>query len=438
MSKKGDFYDHINCPKVLVVSHNCFSKNGSNGRTLGNLFTNWPKEALAQFYITNEFPNSEVCDNYFRVTDTEALKAFYKGDVTGRIINKKLILEDKGKKNLSSLHKINRKKTSIKYIVRNFIWDSNRWKNKNFEKWINDYNPDIILIQLGDYAFMLRIALTIAEQRDIPVIIYNSEDYYFKDKKSLSPLYHFYRTDYKYQFRKLMSNVSFSVYNSEMLQNTYQNDFKHCSTVIMTSSDVTPKIDKEINSPLIITYLGNLGVGRHEPLIEIANTLQELDPNIFLDVYGKAPNSDVEKALNECTGIRQKGFVPYDEVISIMKSSDLLLHAENFSDFSRWDLKHGFSTKIADSLASGTCFFMYAPDNLASVRYLMEKKAAYVVTNKNDLKEALRVILNDEDLRQSCVDNALRTVKDNHNINLNANKFKSLIVDAVKKVSENK
>ena len=41
------------------------------------------------------------------------------------------------------------------------------------------------------------------------------------------------------------------------------------------------------------------------------------------------------------------------------------------------------------------------------------------------------MILNDEDLRQSCVDNALRTVKDNHNINSNANKFKSLIVDAV-------
>ena len=428
----------VKYPKILVLSHNCFSKSGANGRTLANFFINWPAESLAQFYINNENPDSEVCDNYFRVTDVEAFKAFYKGDKVGRIVNKEELSENNEDRPLNNFYKKSRKKTPFYYIARNFIWDSNRWKSNKFEKWINDFNPDIVLIQLGDYAFMLRIALNIAEKRGIPIAIYNSEDYYFKDKKSFSLLYHYYRADYKYQFKKLISYASHSIYNSEMLQNTYQNEFEHHSTIIMTSTNITPKEDKKINSPLIISYLGNLGVGRHEPLIEIATTLNELNPNVYLDIFGRAPNQEVEKALATCTSIRLKGFVSYDEVISVMKSSDLLIHAENFSDFYQWDLKHGFSTKIADSLASGTCFFVYAPVDMASVHYLMEQKAACVVTNKEDLKETLQALISDKNLRQSYADNALRTTKENHTADFNADKFKSLLEDVVKKVSENK
>ena len=419
-------------PNILVVSHNCFSKSGSNGRTLANFFLNWPKDSLAQFYISNEVPDSEVCEKYFRVTDIEALKAVYKGIKPLGAIKREENSNLNENVSFQKIYKKHRNRKSFNYIARNFVWDSNRWRSKYFEEWVDNFNPDIIVLQLGDYAFMLRIALKLAEKKRIPLVVYNSEDYFFKDIKSISPLYQYYRSDYKKQVRKLISYASCSVYNSNMLQQTYQNEFEHKSTVIMTSSDIIPVKNKEINSHIIVSYLGSLEVGRHVPLIEIAEILHNLDPNAYLDIYGKIPNKEVEAALNSCSGIRFKGFVSYDEVVEIIKISDLLVHAENFSEYSQWDLKHSFSTKIADYLASGNCFFVYAPKNMACVRYLMEKKAACIVTNKENLKDSLKSIIHDKDLRQSYIENALLTVKDNHSADYNADKFNNLLINIIK------
>lgn len=427
MMKNKDFHEDNKHPKVLVVAHNCFSKTGSNGRTLGNFFDGYPKESLAQFYISNEVPDSEVCDNYFRVTDVEALKSCYKDTKSGRKIKKEIKTDEKQDMALNNLYKRHRKRTSLNYILRNIIWDSSIWKNKEFEKWIDDFNPDIILLQLGDYAFMLRIALKLAKKRGIPLVIYNSEDYYFKDRRSLSPLYHYYRHDYKCEVRKLISYSSQSIYNSEMLQQTYQSEFQHQSTYIMTSTDITQTENKKTNSPLIVSYLGNLGVGRHEPLIEIAEVLHKLSPDVYLDIYGTVPNKEVEKAFRECSGIRIKGFVPYDEVIRIMKCSDLLVHVENFSDYYQWDLKHAFSTKIADSLASGTCLFIYAPNNMAFSQYLMKNDSACVVIEPKNLSVAINKLIDDEKYRQGFVKVALKISDINHNKEINKKKFIDVI-----------
>ena len=70
--------ENIRFPRILVISNNCFSKTNSNGRTLGNFFTGWPKDRLAQFYIQNEIPDFDVCEQFFRVTDSEAMKALLK------------------------------------------------------------------------------------------------------------------------------------------------------------------------------------------------------------------------------------------------------------------------------------------------------------------------------------------------------------------------
>jgi len=423
---------------ALIISHNCFSKTGSNGRTLGNFFIGWPKEALAQFYINNEIPDSSVCDNYFRVTDTEVLKALYKGSRVGRIVKKETIIDDKEDVSLKNLYKKHRKRTSFNYIVRNLIWNSNKWKSRKFKEWIDEFNPNVVLLQVGDYEFMFKIALSIAKERKIPLIVYNSEDYYFKDQKSLSPMYLYYRNQFKKQFEKLMAYSAHSIYNSEMLQETYNKRFDHKSTVIMTATEITPDKIENKNKRFIISYLGNLGVGRHEPLIEVAEALREVAPGVCLDIYGKIPSEEVEQALRACNGIRLKGFVSYDEVIRVMKHSDLLVHAENFSEFYQWDLKHAFSTKIADSLASGTCLFVYAPENMACIKYLRENKSAYVITNKKDLNESLRKLMNDKNLRQSYIDNALKVVNNRHNADVNAENFKDIVCSIVKKVSGTK
>lgn len=419
----------IRYPRLMVISHNCFSKSGSNGRTLANFFINWPKESLSQFYIINEVPDSDICSNYFRVTDIEALKSCYKKVEVGRRIDvQNLQTEERSKDgNLNKIYNRSRKRTPIFYIVRNFIWNRNKWKNEKYESWINDFNPNVVFLQVGDYAFMIRIALDIALNRNIPVVIYNCEDHYLKEKKSFSPLYKYYRLDYKHQVEKLFKYSSFSIYNSEMLKYSFQNQFKIESDVIMTSTNITPLENKMVNAPLKVSYLGNLGLGRHVSLIEIAEELHELDANIYLDVYGKSRDEKVEKSLSECAGVKFKGFVPYDEVVNIMQRSDILVHVENFSSYYQWYLKHAFSTKISDCLGSGTCLFIYAPKSIAFTKYLSDNNAACVVTDKNSLQESLEHILADDQLRKNIADNALILSHLNHDANTNAIKIRDII-----------
>lgn len=416
-------------PKILVISHNCFSKHGSNGRTLANFFVEWPNESLAQFYINNEVPDSEVCNNYYRVTDIEVLKSFLKKVKVGKIIEKdKLVNLAEENKKLTTLYKRSRKKTTLNYLIRNFLWDRDTWRNKDFEEWIDKFDPDLILLQLGDYSFMLRIALKIAKHKEIPLILYNSEDYYFKDKKSFSPFYHLYRSDYKRLVERVINYASHSIYNSSMLQKTYNKKFDHESTVIMTSTEIEPSFHKVDNSSMIISYLGNLGVGRYEPLIEIANAIHDFDRNLYVDIYGKIPNEKAEKSLMECNGIRIKGFIPYEDVIKVVRQSDVLIHAENFSEFYKWDLKHAFSTKIADSLASGTCFFMYAPEDMAATKYLNDNNIAYVANNKSDMENIIKDLISDKSKREFYVSNAQAVVRLNHDIDKNGKIFRNLMI----------
>lgn len=433
MIKDNDSMNEDTYPKVLVFSHNCFSNSGSNGRTLGNFFVGWPKDSLAQFYIYNEIPDSSVCEKYFRVTDIEVLKAFYKGERVGEVVERHNIIKNQDGKMLKNIYLKHRKKTPINYLVRNLIWNSGRWKSEEFKKWVDDFNPDVILWQVGDYEFMIEIVLKIAVERNIPVFLYNSEDYYFKDKKSISLLRFLYRFQYKRKFEKLIKYTSYTVYICDMLQETYNKRFIHKSSVLMTSTSIVPLLDKKENEAFITSYLGNLGLGRHESLIDIANSLQKIDQRFKLDVYGKIPNETVEVELKRCSGIRYMGLIPYQEVISVMQQSDLLVHAENFSDYSRWNLKHAFSTKISDSLASGTCLLVYAPENLAFVKYLSDTKSAYTVTDKNDLVESLNTLINDRELRKKYINTALKVVGARHNIFDNANKFKNLILDTLRK-----
>ena len=72
--------------KILVISNNCFAKNNSNGRILGCLFKNIPVDDVAQFYIVNGTNDFEVCQNYYHVSDSMAIRSWYSGKGIGNII----------------------------------------------------------------------------------------------------------------------------------------------------------------------------------------------------------------------------------------------------------------------------------------------------------------------------------------------------------------
>lgn len=418
-------------PKILVISHNCFSQSGSNGRTLANFFIGYPKERLAQFYIYNEIPDSSVCQNYYRVTDKEAVKAIIGGNV-GSVIENEI---QKSVNEVGAREYKKPKKTPLVYLMRECVWSIGRWKNKKLKTWIESVAPDLILFQAGDAAFLFDFAHELAEKRDIPLVIYNSESYYFKEKNYLTNSlgakfwYKILHWNFKRCARKSILFSSASIYISDMLQQLYYNEFKKPSYTIMTSTELTGEYNYSKSVDTKITYLGNLGVGRTDTLIELGKILHSIDKKYKINVYGQAPEA-VITLLKESIGICYCGFVSYKECVKIMMESTILIHVENFSEFYLEDSKYAFSTKIADSLASGTCLFLYAPKEISCSQYLEEYQAACVANDSKEAYEKLQELLRNEELRNNYAKRGMKIALENHSMENNRKKFWHILMEA--------
>lgn len=415
---------------VLVISHNVFSTTESMGKTLISYFKDFGKDNLAQFYIHSEVPNSNVCSNYYRVTDKEMIKSIF-GIKTGKILTKNDVQISKTISRMDTgteakFYQKARKRTPLIYIARNLWWKLGHWNNRQFKSWLNDVNPDCIFFASGDYAFMYDIALRIAKSRNIPLYISCMDDYYFNNKnknKFLGKIQHFF---YMRSVKRCVSYSSEIFCICDSMSHDYSNFFnKKCVTIHTAASFDKPVFDGEERQ---ISYIGNLGYNRHLQLIDIGRTLKKLDLRIkHIDVYSTEKRKEILKYMTSENGVVFHGSISADEVKKVMAKSLALIHTESFDNDIRNSVKYSVSTKIADSLMSGTCILAYGPEEIASIKYLDENKAAFCITSPNDLEDSIKKMLNEKQLRDGITKNAYELAQKNHSSMCTFNILSSVI-----------
>ena len=414
--------EHI-YPKVLIVSNNSFSETSSNGRTLGGFFKGWPLDSIAQFCISTTEPDYGICNNYFMITDREALNAF----VHCRKAKRVSIDCNKGTEGNTIIRGAKKSfKTASKAFLRNMIWGYDRFASKDFKKWITDFSPEVVMIQNSDSAFILKIGMYIAEKTHAHLTMFNTEGFYFFKNdymreenvldRLLFPAYHWlYRRTYK----NLMSRLELAIYANQLLADDYTREFKHDAKVLYTSSEVVfDENDVNVNKP-VFSYLGNFGFDRPRALVEISEVLQSIDASYKLDVYGKYPEKEVEELFERAIGINSKGLVPYSEVKNTIAKSTILFHAEVQDQKHQEGLRYGFSTKIADSIASGHPFVMYSSPKIAGAAYIIETGAGWYAENKAQLKDCITEILTNVEKREEIKVIAREITKTIHNSKAN-------------------
>ena len=167
--------------RVLVVSNGCFSLTDSNGRTLSKLFSGYDPSCLAQVF-TYGTPDFGVCKNFYKMTDKSALKALITRRSGGYPLENVEILQN------SSLAPIRKKtkRTPFRKYIRELVWKYSGWYKGQFMEWLEDFSPEAVLVFAGDGGFIMDCARIVAERFHIPVIIYTTEDYYFKDYNYLT------------------------------------------------------------------------------------------------------------------------------------------------------------------------------------------------------------------------------------------------------------
>ena len=161
--------------KLLVISNGCFSLTDSNGRTLEKLLKDYDPENLAQVF-TYGTPDFDMCENYYRVTDKDVIKALFSRGPCGRVV----VQEKNEVGQANAAVKKATKRTPFRKLVRELIWQLSDWENKGFLKWVDAFKPEEILVFAGDSGFLMNIARMLAKIYGIKITIYTTEDYCFK------------------------------------------------------------------------------------------------------------------------------------------------------------------------------------------------------------------------------------------------------------------
>ena len=403
--------------RIIIVSNEPFSDISSNGRTIKNFLLNVPRENLAQFYIHGK-PDEVFCENYFCVPDRMALNRFLGRKAPSGGQSK---ASPKGTAPKAAATK-QPKRSYRNLVIRNVVWQSMRWWDGEFDRFLQEFRPDIVLLQAGDAPFMFRIARRIAKKCHAKLMMFNTEHYVLKKQmyaSANSKLWHdILMYSLKRQYRKMMNKVDFCLYNTEALEKAYQERYPHPgkSAVLYTTSTLSA-MQEHSGESFSALYCGNLGVGRLTALDEFAKVLYGVDNTARLDIYGTFPDEQQKKRLCQNPNVYCHGFVDYQQIPALMERASILIHCEHPERVE--NLKFAFSTKIADCLACGRPFLVYASCKYPFVQYLLKNKCAHIASDPEELRVVLKNCIQDKDYLYQHVRNAVEVASRNHNQEMN-------------------
>lgn len=412
--------------RILIISNDALAEANSNGRTLKNLLLDIPKEYLAQFYIHGT-PDPDVCACYYGVSDSDALRAFLhkkkpQSSKLGSVKTGAPAVEKKPVKNYRNL------------FLRNVVWQSMQWWTKDFSAFLKTFRPEVVLLQAGDAPFMYRIARRVAKKCRAKLMMFNTENYVLK-KRMYAPrpndnmfFHNLQMASLRHQYRKFMNCADFCAYSTDYLEQVHQERYPHSSKsgVFYTGTQMQDcSLLAGDESGFSLVYCGNLGVGRAPVLCEMANVLKNVDPEAKLVIYGKFQNEYDEREVCSLDNVDFRGFVAYEEIPHALAKASLVIHCENIDRLE--NLKTAFSTKIADCLACGKPFLVYATRAYPFVQYLEQNQAAHIAEDEQELETVLRNCMLDKSYAEQFIPNAKKLAAENHNAENNSKQLRNII-----------
>lgn len=419
-------------PKVLIISHNALSSTNNMGKTLESYFKKFPKSCLAQLYFHEGTPDSDICDRFYSFSDRDALYSIFNRSFRGVAYNggKCKVTFCKQASKSEVYYSVGKKRKPAVMLARDFIWKISNVRNKRLISWVNEFDPDIIFFASGDYSFSYKMALFLSKKISKPLAICCFDDFYlycnYKKQFCGKIYYHHFMKVVRKAFE--YSNCLFAT--NELMAQEYATFFKRNFSILYTAADFEEKVKYEDKKG--ICYLGGLNLNRYETIIQIGMMLRKYfsnDENLnHINVYSNEQSPEILKEMTISNGIVFRGYVDAVQTKKIIAHSLAVVHVESFDQNFRQRTKLSLSTKIAESLASGTVLIALGPQEIASMQYLKKYNAAILSDNIEDLKNKLfRDLLNKNQYMQ-IVSNALNLAKQNHN----ADRINKVIVNELK------
>ncbi len=424
----------MNFPKILLIASEPYRAD-STSRYLATFFGGWDPERIAQIYTVDTLPSEGFCRQYYRMTDMEMIGRLFGKKPAGRrvAVGEKVQAPPEKRKRQNRFFAFFKRFNSHPTMLyfRSLLWKRKRWDTESFRRFVDEFDPELLFFPMGRNLFDAEIALTLAKEKNIPLITFFPDDYYYRYKSDFSPFSFLYRRRLSRLLKSLFAKSAYNITVCDKMTEQYEKGFGAPCQAMYFSSSITLN-GQEKRDPCRFAFLGSPGYGRWRTLLLLGNALGKISEDLYIDVYAKPhDNEPYERALRACPAIRLHGAIPYDEVVRVMKESHYVLHVEDFRESSRKQTRYSLSTKISDCLASGALPVAIGPLDVGSIDYLSQNGAALVFTDPKTLEAELSRRLFDEELITKTLKRAAAVAKENCDPPKNQARFLSLCQAAV-------
>lgn len=421
--------------RVLIVGTVPYNKK-STSRAFESYFCNWEKENLAQVFSNTKVPAKGHCGTLFQITDQRLIKKIFKPSVeTGVVFYDKDLPDEWADNSLelnsslfSTLYRWGSQKGPITYLIRKYIWNKKYWCTEKLNNWLDQFNPQCVFLSFSDDFFIPQIALYVAERFKIPIVSSIGDDYFFNTEFSISPFYYIYKSQYRKLIRKVFQHRGSAIYIGDKIRDKYNEFFGLDGETVYLTSSIQRREFKEINVQRpVISYFGNIRLGRNLSLNDIGYALGKINPEYILDIYSNENDSGYYSIFDKNKNIRYHGSIPYAEVQLRTVQSDILVVVEGFEKCDVDITRYSLSTKVADSLASGASIFVYGSIECGAIEYMKKINSAAVCLKKENLVECISKLIFDVDYQRENYARAALITQQHHNLTQSSTIFEGII-----------
>ncbi len=421
--------------KVLLLVSDVWRRDNSGGNTLDNFFRGMEGVEFAQVYCGNQLPDClDTCQRYFQLSEKEAILSFFTRRKIGHALDtQKLKAVVAGNQNSpNGQSRVQRLKKKLFVWIKNIrpdsliaarmiLWRFCHWKTPELERFIRDFNPDVIFAPIYASPFQCALTRHVKHMTGKKIVTWSADDCYSLRQFVFSPFYWLTRFWIRHSLRKTYpcydEFFDISEDAAREMSPIVGHPIKLLRKGVHVPEHFTPR---DLHTPIRFIYAGGLYLKRYKSLIKVADALRTINTNgvkAELHIYtGSQLQGKTAAALNDGVNVFNHGLVSSTELADIYQRSDVAIHCESFNLRYRLRTRLSFSTKIIDCFQSGCAILAIAWKEHTGLKYLQKEDAAFCVTSQEDIYATIERIINHPKRIQQYAQKAYECMRRNHRI----------------------
>jgi glycosyltransferase involved in cell wall biosynthesis len=425
----------VDFPRVLFITPVAFNPFSGGGATFASLFQGWPKDRLATIHNDRAPSPRDVCEKYFVLSPSEL--DFIPPFSALRRRGGKAAQPHDDKIPSPPASSRPRWHDGARQLVLGDSIPERALLTKPLERWIADFNPQLIYTILGSNGMMSLIE-QVRERFNLPLVVHIMDDWASAAHRTglFAPIE---RPRMKSWLRHFFSVATECLGISPAMCEAYAKRYGRTFTPFQYALDrerwgAITKHDLRTATPPELLYVGSIFRNAQlDSLIDCARAVAEINNEHFpmrLRIVTSAANCKQYGPLltlhpNIAVEISASDDDAFFQEIS---AADALLLPVNFDGTSVDFIRYSMPTKVPAYLNSGTPVLAYGSPETAQIRYAADAGWGRVVPERSLalLKDALKQIVSDKALRGT-LSAAARQAAANHDARVVRAAFQELL-----------